>query len=144
MTNDSLYALVLLGLFGIVLLRQRFTTVTLEILISLTRPGASMLLLAATLYLYVIGFTYTALVVALISVYLLQSAWQTWVKSDARRLHLDIGRDQARFNESTSVDLQWANRAVIHDSPNMLHKDADATPLLLYPPSQATLESMSG
>lgn len=144
MTNDSLYALVLLGLFGIVLLRQRFTTVTLEILISLTRPGASMLLLAITLYLYVIGFTYTALVVALISVYLLQSAWQTWVKSDARRLHLDIGRDQARFNEVNSVDLQWANRSVTHNSPNMLHKDADATPLLLYPPSQATLESMSG
>ena len=144
MTNDSVYALGLLGLFGIVLLRQRFTAATLEVMISLTRPGATMLLLAITLYLFTIGMTYTSLVVALISIYLLQSAWKLWVNSDARRLHLDIGRDQARFNEASSVDLQWAKRAVVHDSPNMPHKDGDASPLLLYPPSQATLESMSG
>lgn len=144
MTNDSVYALVLLGVFGIVLLRQRFTAVTLEVLISLTRPGATVLLLATTLYLYSTGLTYTALAFALLSVYLLQDVWKTWVNSDARRLYLDMGRDQARFNESTSVDLQWANRSVIHDSPNMLRKDGDASPLLLYPPSQATLESMSG
>ena len=144
MTNDSLYALVLLGIFGLVILRGRFMAVTLEVLISLTRPGSTVLLLAITLYLYSIGMTYTALVFALLSVYLLNDVWKVWVNSDARRLYLDIGRDQARFNESTSVDLQWANRSVIHDSPNMLHKDADASPLLLYPPSQATLESMSG
>lgn len=144
MANDSVYALALLGIFGIVILRGRFTAVTLEVLISLTRPGATVLLLGITLYLYTIGMTYTALVFALLSVYLLQDVWKTWINSDARRLYLDIGRDQARFNSSTSVDLQWANRAIIHDSPNMLHKDADATPLLLYPPSQATLESMSG
>jgi hypothetical protein len=118
--------------------------VTLEVLISLTRSGSTVFLLAITVYLYSIGMTYTALVFALLSVYLLNDVWKVWVNSDARRLYLDIGRDQARFNESTSVDLQWANRAIIHDSPNMLHKDVDASPLLLYPPSQATLESMSG
>lgn len=144
MTNDSLYALVLLGIFGIVILRGRFMAVTLEILISLTRSGATLLLLSIILYLYSTGLTYSALVFALLSVYLLNDVWKVWINSDARRLYLDIGRDQARFNESTSLDLQWANRSVIHDSPNMLHKDSDASPLLLYPPSQATLESMSG
>ena len=144
MPRDTLYALVLLGIFGLVILNRKFTDVLLEVLISFTRPGSTMILLAVILYLYAIGFTYTALVFALVSVYLLKDVWNHWVSSDARRLYLDIGRDQARFNESGSVDLQWANRAIIHDSPNMLHKDVDATPLLLYPPSQATLESMSG
>jgi hypothetical protein len=144
MTNDTLYALILLGVFGVVLMRQRFTTVTLEILMSLTRPGATVLLLAITVLLYNRGLIYTSLAFVLLSVYLLKDVWTRWVASDARRLFLDIGKDQSRFNENTSVDLQWANRSTIHDSPNMLHKDATATPLLLYPPSQATLESMSG
>jgi hypothetical protein len=144
MANDTVYALGILAIFGVVILRQQFTALTLEVLISLTRPGATVLLLAITLYLYSTGLTYTALAFALLSVYLLQDVWKHWVASDARRLYLDMGRDQARFNASTSVDLQWANRAIVHDSPNMLHKDGDATPLLLYPPSQATLESMSG
>ena len=144
MANDTVYALGILAIFGVVILRQQFTALTLEVLISLTRPGATVLLLAITLYLYSTGLTYAALAFALLSVYLLQDVWKHWVASDARRLYLDMGRDQARFNASTSVDLQWANRAIVHDSPNMLHKDGDATPLLLYPPSQATLESMSG
>ena len=144
MENDNLYALILLGVFGIVLMRQRFTTITLEILMSLTKPGATVLLLGVALFLYNRGLTYTSLVFVLISVYLLKDVWVSWATSDARRLYLDMGRDQARFNEAGSVDLQWANRSTVHDSPNMLRKDGDATPLLLYPPSQSTLESMCG
>jgi hypothetical protein len=144
MTSDSLYAVLLLGVFGVVIMRQRFTTVTLELLMSLSRPGATVLLLGATVFLYNRGLLYTSLAFALVSIYLVKDVWTRWVASDTRRLELDIGQDQARFSQSGSVDLQWANRAVIHDSPNMLHKDVDATPLLIYPPSQATLESMSG
>jgi len=144
MGNDSLYALILLGIFGIVLMRQRFTTVTLELLMSLTRPGATVLLLGIIVFLYTRGLVYTALVFTVLAVYLLKDVWTRWVASDARRLYLDMGRDQARFNENTSVDLQWGNKSVSFDSPNMLHKDGTAEPLLLYPPSQATLESMSG
>jgi hypothetical protein len=144
MENDNLYALILLGLFGIVLMRQRFTTATLEILMSFTRPGATVLLLGLALFLYNRGLLYTSLVFVLISVYLLKDIWVSWSKSEARRVYLDMGRDQARFNEAGSVDLQWANRSTVHDSPNMLRKDSDVSPLLLYPPSQATLESMCG
>ena len=56
----------------------------------------------------------------------------------------DVQKDQARFDPSKSVDLQWANGSVTHDSPNMLHKDADTTPLLIFPPSTETLETMCG
>lgn len=111
---------------------------------SLTRPGATILLLGTAVYLYNKGMMYTTLMFILISVYLLKDVWGRWTMSDSRRQYLDMGRDQARFNEATSVDLQWANRSTIHDSPNMLRTDGDASPLLIYPPSQATLESMSG
>lgn len=144
MGNDNLYALVLLGLFGIVLMSRQFSTGMLELLMSLTRPGSTVLLLGIALFLYSKGLVYSSLVFVVISVYLLKDVWVSWATSDARRQYLDMGRDQARFNESGSVDLQWANRSVVHDSPNMLRKDEDATPLLLYPPSQSTLESMCG
>lgn len=144
MAGDSLYALILLAIFGIVVMRQRFTSVTLEVLMSLTRPGATVLLLGTSVFLYSKGWLYTTLAFVLLSIYLLRDVWVTWSSSDARRQYLDIGRDQARFNESGSVDLQWANKTAIYDSPNMLRKDGDATPLLLYPPSQSTLMSMSG
>ncbi len=116
----------------------------LELLLSLTRPGSTVLLLGAVVYAYSRGLEYTALAGAVVSVYLLKDVWTTWVSSDARRLHIDVGLDQERFNPNTSVDLQWANRAVTHDSPNMLHKDSDANPLLLFPPSSDTLRAMSG
>jgi hypothetical protein len=144
MERDTLYSLILLGLFALVVMRQRFTTVTLEVLMSLTRPGSTILLLGIALYMYNKGLLYTSLVFVLISVYLLKDIWVSWARSDARRQYLDLGRDQARFNEATSVDLQWANKTAIHDSPNMLRIDNDASPLLLYPPSQSTLESMCG
>lgn len=144
MTNDILYALVLVVVFLTVVMRGQFPTAILEGLLSLTRPGATVLLLGIVLYIYSQGLIYTTLASKLIVIYLLVDIWKNWVRSDARRLHLETGRDQARFNPGTSVDLQWATKSTIHDSPNMLHKDVDASPLLLYPPSQATLESMSG
>ena len=74
----------------------------------------------------------------------MKDLWVTWPVSDARRLYLDLGLDAARFDPRTSIDLQFANGTATHDSPNMLRKDADASPLLVYPPSQATLASLSG
>lgn len=116
----------------------------LELLISLTRPGATVILLGTVAYLYSQGLTYTALVSAIVAVYLLKDVWTHWVASDARRLHVDVGLDQARFNPNTSVDLQWATGSTVHDSPNMLHADKDVSSLLLYPPSDEVLRSMSG
>lgn len=144
MTNDILYALILVVIFLTVVMTGKFPPVVLEGLLALSRPGATVLLLGLVLYIYSQGLTYTTLASKLIVIYLLHDIWVNWTRSDARRLHLDVGRDQSRFNPGTSVDLQWATKSAVHDSPNMLHKDSDASPLLLYPPSQATLVSMSG
>jgi len=144
MTNDTLYATGVSIVFLSVVARGWFCSMTLELLLSLTRPGATVLLLGLIAYVYSQGLTLTALALTLLTVYLLNDLWTNWVRSDARRLHLERGRDQGRFNPATSVDLQWATKTAVHDSPNMLHKDVDASPLLLYPPSQETLVSMSG
>jgi len=84
------------------------------------------------------------LVAGIMSVFLLMDVWTRFYHSDDRRLYKDVQKDQARFDPSKSVDLQWANGSVTHDSPNMLHKDADTTPLLIFPPSTETLETMCG
>ena len=144
MNNDSLYALGLLGLLVGVVSTKRFAGGLLELLLTLTRPGATVLLLGTVAYLYSRGLVYTSLAASVMSIYLLKDVWTHWVASDERRLHIDVGLDQSRFNPNTSVDLQWANGTTVHDSPNMMHKDRDVSSLLLYPPSQDTLRGMSG
>jgi hypothetical protein len=142
--NDFVYAGTVLLLFLAVIIRGHFREATLELLLNLSRPGATVLLLGAVLYLFTKGLLYTGIVSVIVVVFLLRDVWTTWPRSDARRLYLDIGRDQARFDERTSVDLQWGSGSATHDSPNMLHKDSDTSPLLLYPPSEQTLVSMCG
>jgi hypothetical protein len=144
MNNDTTYSLILLGLFVGVISMKRFVGGVIELLVTLTRPGSTILLLGLVAYLYSQNLVYTSLVAGVISVYLLKDVWTHWVNSDARRLHIDVGLDQSRFNPNTSVDLQWANGTAVHDSPNMMHRDRDVSPLLLYPPSNETLRSMSG
>lgn len=144
MNNDSFYALGLLGLLVGVISAKRFAGGLLELLLTLTRPGSTILLLGVVAYLYSQGLVYTSLSAAVISIYLLKDVWTHWVESDERRLHIDVGLDQSRFNPNTSVDLQWATGSAVHDSPNMIHKDRDVSTLLLYPPTQETLRSMSG
>ena len=144
MNNDSPYALLVLVLLLVVILARGFSAGLLELLTTLTRPGSTILLLGLIAYLYSKGYVYTSLAVGLLSVYLLKDLWVSWPVSDARRLYLDLGLDAARFDPKNSVDLEFANGTLTHDSPNMLHKDSDVTPLLIYPPSDATLYSMSG
>ena len=144
MNNDSTYALLVLGIFVSIIAMKGFAGGLLELLLTLTRPGATVILLGAVVYLYSQGLVYISLASAIVVVYLLKDVWTYWVASDARRLKLDMGLDQSRFNPNTSVDLQWATGMATHDSPNMLHKDRDANPLLLYPPTDDTLRSMFG
>lgn len=141
MSPDSKLAIVLVAYFlGVIAMRQ-FCEHTLEALLMLTRPGATVLLLGLIAYGFKKGYAYSALVGALISAYLLRDLWTAWPRSDARRLMLDVGRDQARFNPMTSVDLQWANGKAVHDSPNMLEKH-EPTSILIYPPSADVLSQM--
>lgn len=144
MNNDTSYALAVLGFLLLVITARGFSAGILELLTTLTRPGATILLLGGVAYLYSKGYLFTSLALILLSVFLLQSLWVTWPLSDERRLYLDLGADNARFDPRTSIDLQFANGTAIHDSPNMLRKDGDASPLLLFPPSEETLASLSG
>ncbi len=144
MHDDRLYALGVLVFFVTVLSKQQFCAWMLELLLKLTRSGATVLLLAIVAYVYSKGLMYTALALALVFVYLLKDLWTNWIRSDARRLHLDIGRDLARFDPTTSVDLQWANGDASHDKPKMLGKDVASNPLLLFPPSSEVLVQLTG
>lgn len=64
--------------------------------------------------------------------------------TEEKRLEVDRNIDDERFNPRTSVDIGFADGWLTHDVPKMLGWTKDASPLLLYPPSDATLESMSG
>jgi len=86
---------------------------------------------------------YSALTSVVLVVYLLKDVWKAYVSSDARRLFLESGRDQTRFDPAKSIDLQFANRTATHDSPNMLFQPGDV-PLLIHPPSAELLQEMCG
>lgn len=144
MTNDILYALGVLALFVGVIVNKSFGGPLVETLVSLTRPGATVLLLVLVAYLYLQRLIFTMIIVAVVAMFLLKDVWTNWVRSDARRLYLDIGRDQARFEPRNSIDLQFANGTATHAKPKMLQKDRDVSPLLIYPPSAETLAEMNG
>ena len=144
MTNDILYALGVLALFVSVIANKSFGQPVLEGLLSLTRPGATVLLLLVIVYLYLQRLIFTMIVVSVVVMFLLKDVWTNWVRSDARRLYLDIGRDQARFDPANSIDLQFGNGTATHDKPKMLAHDRDVSPLLIFPPSSDTLAEMCG
>jgi hypothetical protein len=143
MSPDESYALLLVTFLLVVVSQKQFSTWLLEILLKLTRPGATVGLLALLVFTYYKHFHYTFLVLALIIVYLLNDIWVTWPASDARRLYLDIGLDNARFDPGTSIDIQMADKSVVHAPPSMY---ASFTPrqLLVFPPSPERQEEMNG
>ena len=144
MNKDTLYALIIAGIFLSVVIRGWFCYRVLEGLLSLTRPGATIVLLSGLAYIYASGLKYTTLMFGLLVIYLLTDVWKYWSNSESRRLMMDRDKDLSRFTDSQSIDLAFARHTAIHDSPNMLRKDVDVSPLLLYPPSDDTLRGMSG
>lgn len=144
MSSDSSYALLVLTFLLITITQKQFSAKLLEGLLMLTRPVATILLLGLLFFAYFKRHHYTFLALAVLIVFLLKDVWTTWVRSDARRLHLEIARDQARFDPDTSIDIQMANKKVTHHAPSMLQKDSDASPLLIFPPSSSTLKELNG
>jgi hypothetical protein len=141
--SDSKYALGVLAVLGVVVVLKQFSFVLLELLLKLTRPGATVLLLSAVVWLYSKNLLYTALASTVLVVFLLHDLWTGYVRSDARRLFLEMGIDMARFDPLTSIDLQFANGTAVHDTPSMLSQGSRPA-LLVYPPSAETLEQMNG
>ena len=140
---DTTVAIGVSGLIVLLICVKQFSFVVMEVLLKLPRPIMTGLLFLVPVVFYIKNMVYTALVSLVLAVYLIQDVWKAYPASDARRLFLESGRDQTRFDPAKSIDLQFANHSAKHDSPNMLFQAGDAN-LLIFPPSAETLHEMCG
>ena len=83
-------------------------------------------------------YTISAIVLIAVGLYLARSS-----PPREHRIYLAKSQNESRFS-SDSVDIQIANRTLRHDTPSMLDTSQPANPLLMYPPSEETLRSLSG
>jgi hypothetical protein len=137
--SAGIAALVVLGILGI----QKYSPNTLEFLLNLTRPGATVLLLVAVVFVYSKGLPITALIMMIGTVMLVETLW-AWPGTQDRELNLDIGKDLSRFEPANSIDLQFANGTAKHDQPHFLEPMQKFDDLLVFPPSAETLHQMNG
>jgi len=142
--EDTSLAFVVGALLMLVIGLKQFSFVIMEFLLKLPRPVVTAGLLLIPVILYMNNKLYTSLISVIMVVYLIQDVWKAYPASDARRLFLESGRDQTRFDRTKSIDLQFADRTITHHSPNMIYKDHDASPLLIHPPSAHVLHEMCG
>ena len=144
MTHDHMYALLLFAFFAVTVTTTQFGPQFLELLLKLTRPGATIVLLGLLAYVFGKGYRATFIVLLVVVVYLLRDIWTVWLYSDARRLYIDRSTDESRFDPASSIDIQMANKTVTHASPSLYFQPAVPTGLLVFPPSAATLEQLNG
>lgn len=55
-----------------------------------------------------------------------------------------VAKDKARFTPENSLDISMAMGLLTQDPPHMLNPPEPGPPLLLFPPSAADLERLSG
>ena len=142
MKKDLAGAFILIGVFVFMLATKTRAPVFLT-LMSGSRQLSTFVVLGSVYALYTHGYHMTALIAALLSVYLLKTFWITWPRSYENEVQLHIAQDRARFDPSTSVDIQFANKSLTHNLPVLLVR-----PLvhdnLEFPPSSQTLDELSG
>lgn len=143
MSRDFVVALGLIAVFIVLMATRTQVPQVLELLIALTRPGATILMLGSIAVLYHYDYKLSALIAGIMSIYLLKTVWTNWPRDDARRLHLEVGRDNARFDPSNSIDLQFANGSVTHALPHLLVQPFFPE-MLVFPPSAETQHEMNG
>lgn len=112
--------------------------------LSIGREVTTIALLSLVAAAYYNGYVYTTLATAVLVVYVLYQTWDVYRRSDKRRLNQEVTKDQKRFDPATSIDLQFANGTAVHDSPNMLAKDKDHSPLLVFPPTAEVQHQLNG
>jgi len=142
MKKDLAGALFLIGVF-VFMVATRTKAPEILRLMSGARQISTVLLLTSIAYLYTKGYHMTALIGGLLSVYLLKTFWTNWPRSYESEVHLHIAQDRARFDPSTSVDLQFANKSLTHNLPVLLVRPL-IHETLEFPPSSKTLQEMSG
>lgn len=87
------------------------------------------------------------LVVLLILTFVLMGAQQKMfpgVIDLQSRVQQDLANEKKRFLPQNSVDIAMAMKIITHDEPRMLAPPVAQPPLLLFPPSEETLERLSG
>ena len=87
------------------------------------------------------------LVVLLILTFLLMGSQQKMfpgIVDLQSRVQQDLANEKSRFLPQNSVDISMAMKLITHEAPNMLAPPAPQPPLLLFPPSEETLERLSG
>ena len=135
--------LVCVVFFIVIGARLRFPS-ALNALSSISRQGATVLLLGLIALVFHKGYPLTSVVLSVLVVFLLHTLWTGWPRSDEKRLNLEVGRDLARFEEANSIDLQFANGSVKHNVPHLLAMPNAFNELLVFPPSSETLHQMCG
>jgi len=143
MSNDSVFALGVLGVLLVVLVYKQFSSVLLDLMM-VSVSGSTAVLLLAVLGLFYKNYFYTALALSVLSVFLLKDLRGKYVNSDSRRLNGETARDLARFDAGQSVDIQWGNKTAKHDAPDLQVKPVAVDKLLIFPPSEELLHSMCG
>jgi hypothetical protein len=139
MNKDESIALALGAISALLL----FPLVRYPVLEVVGNPYGAVAGLLLILYVLVCRYAMTAIVVTAVFVYLIHQQ-VGYTSSVDRQVYLDTIADDSRFVSANSVDIQIANKTFVRDSPNMLNPPEPTPPLLKYPPSQETLESMSG
>jgi len=60
------------------------------------------------------------------------------------RVQADLANEKKRFLPENSVDISMAMKLITHEAPSMLAPPTPGAPLLFYPPSEETLQRLSG
>lgn len=143
MKKDLAGALLLIGIFVFMVATKTKAPQALTMM-SGSRQLSTILVLGLVAFVYEKGYHMTALVGALLSVYILKTFWTTWPRSYEHELHINVAQDRARFDPLTSVDLQFANKTLTHNLPVLLVRPLVHDNLLTFPPSSKVLDEMSG
>lgn len=141
MDRDLIGALILIGIFVLMMTLEYQLQSVLQVFSS-SKEFSTLVLLSGIAALYYKGYHKTAFVASLLVVYLLKTLWVNWPRSYASQLYVDLSRDKARFDPSTSIDLQFAEKTVTHNMPVLLVKP-EFPELILFPPSSETLHDMT-
>jgi hypothetical protein len=104
-------------------------------------PVAPTLLILLALMVY-LRMDMTALVLVALYLYLYNNSHVQNLED--RRVSVEKQMDDDRFDPRTSIDIQFAEGTVTHAPPDILGWTKDASPLLVYPPSESILRSLSG
>jgi hypothetical protein len=144
MNPDFAIAVSLVGVLVAFISLPHLAEPFLEFYLSIGREVSTVMLLSVIVVAYVNGYLYTSIAATLLVAYILPLMWTVYPRSDQRRLRRDQVTDEARFDPTTSIDLQFANKTVTHDSPNMLEKGKDNSPLLIFPPSKEVQKQLNG